>query len=480
MLTSVGKIECRQLKTQQTFKSGKILGLAPVFVLALLIVILLLPEATGKTAVKTAGTSHTVMMGFSPYQMMVHPVRIGLATRTSALRVAVWQPGAVFVDNMPIFALKPGMVYSITPGKITEIATGLSMALPYDKRATLAAPDYRIWTVNRWWRGSIEIINTGGAITAVNVLDLEDYLLGVVPSEMPSSWHIEALKAQAVAARSYAWAHLGTGSKWRSDGYDLKPDVSDQAYKGLAAEATSTYHAVRGTTSLVLKDSGKVKPGFYRATVGTTNDENFNIRSSRVPQSTLERITGVKNIVGVTVRQWDPVGNAVRVQIMGAKESKEVYGIALAKMLNFATAAILDVNEDGNCWKFTYRGTGNGARGLSQNGAQALAKRGWLFHQILQQYYQDPDGKLRLDFIEGPRSMYAFRPPAKTNAKAKSPGYSKGPLIEQDAPAPEITADKNAGTGSSGSSASTGSIYGNGNSASGSSGMTKDDTAFTP
>jgi peptidoglycan hydrolase-like amidase len=336
-----------------------------------------------------------------PYMPMLHPIRIGIATRVPIAHVAIWSPGAVFVDNRPVASLRAGTVYSFTAGKMTELATGRTIALPRGQRAQIAARDFRVWANNRWWEGSLEIITVGNSVSVVNLLDLENYLKGVVPSEMPASWHIEALKAQAVAARSYAFAHMGAGSKWwRSEGYDLVPDVRDQAYKGLAAESTSTDLAVYTTRGIILKDAGKVKAGFYRATVGDNPFENLNIRKSVVPSSLLEKITGVSNIVGVTVKQWDADANARSIQVMGAKKTREVYGVALAKMLNFSTAGILDVHQEGSNWIFTYRGPGNGVRGLSQHGANMLAANGWHFEQILHQYYHDPGTQFQLDYMD--------------------------------------------------------------------------------
>jgi peptidoglycan hydrolase-like amidase len=346
---------------------------------------------------------------------MVYPVRIGIATRVPEAHIAVWQPGAVFVDETPLLMLRPGMVYTITPGRITEYATGRSVTLPIDKRARIAARDYQIWAANRWWRGTLEVVTLGSRVTVINLLDLENYLMGVVPSEMPSSWHLEALKAQAVAARSYAIAHMGNGSKWRSEGYDLVPDVRDQAYKGRAAESIRTNTAIQRTQGIVLKDSGRVKPGFYRATVGD-QDENLNLRRKAVPSSTLEKLTGVKGIVGVTVKQYDPNFNAHSIQVMGKSGSRDVYGVELARRLNLSTAGILDVSQtgDGKSWLFTYRGPGNGVRGLSQHGANLFAQRGWNFEQILRQYYQDPDGKLRLDYLD------KYHAPAAAIVRARS------------------------------------------------------------
>lgn len=359
---------------------------------------------TAKNSVKAGYVAKSgLYANFAPYPPMITPIRIGITCRAPLARFAIWTPGFVFLNGRPVFPLEPGIPYTIQNGRISDVA-GHAYDMPPDQRVHVTASDYRVWSNNRWYRGCLELINLGPRITVINLLDMEDYLLGVVPSEMPASWHIEALKSQAVAARSYAWAHAGTGSKWQSEGFDLVPDVRDQAYKGLAAEAPSTFHAVQMTRGLILKDSGKVKPGFYRATVGDNAFENLNIRQADVPTPQLEKITGVAKIVGVTVKRWDPMGNAHTIQVMGQKKSREVYGIALAKMLGFQTAGILDAQESGPIWRFTYRGPGNGARGLSQNGANTLATHGWQYHQILQQYYQDPDGKLQLDYMHNYRA----------------------------------------------------------------------------
>jgi peptidoglycan hydrolase-like amidase len=330
---------------------------------------------------------------------MVYPIRIGLATRVPSCHFALWANGAAFAGTTPICMLKPNVIYTVTPGRLTEYATGKVTPLPTDQRISIAASDYRAWAANRWWRGSLELAFVGNKVTVINLLDLENDLRGVVPSEMPSSWHIEALKSQAVAARSYAAVHMGDNSKWRSEGFDLVPDVRDQAYKGLAAEARSTNIAVDSTRALVLKDANKVKAGFYRATVGDA-EENLNMRHKVVADATLESLTGVAGIVGCTVKQWDGKQNALSIQVMGKKKTREVSGYALAQRLGLSTAGILDVSPSGNDWLFTYRGPGNGSRGLSQHGANTLAQHGWNFLQILGQYYQDSTGNLAIDYLD--------------------------------------------------------------------------------
>ena len=89
------------------------------------------------------------------------------------------------------------------------------------------------------YRGQLQVSVANGRLRAVNLVGLEAYLYGVVPSEMPKDWLPEALKAQAVAARSYALAVRKTGS-W----FDLYPDTRSQVYLGIAHEAPSTTAAV--------------------------------------------------------------------------------------------------------------------------------------------------------------------------------------------------------------------------------------------
>lgn len=120
-------------------------------------------------------------------------------------------------------------------------------------------------TKRRWYRGEFIIENRDGSLVVVNNLPLEDYMLGVVPSEMPSKWNYEALKAQAIAARSYAIANRG---KRASRGYDLKDTPEDQAYGGASSETATTNSAVLETKGVVITYNKKVIPAYYSASAG--------------------------------------------------------------------------------------------------------------------------------------------------------------------------------------------------------------------
>src|SRR3954469_9850581 len=116
----------------------------------------------------------------------------------------------------------------------------------------------------RGYRGSLRVLKLGPAkVRIVNVVDLDLYLRGVVPSEMPKSWALEALKAQAVAARSYALSHLHAGG-----GFDLYPDTRDQVYLGIPHEAPSTTAAVNATAGQVALYKGKVASTYFFSTSG--------------------------------------------------------------------------------------------------------------------------------------------------------------------------------------------------------------------
>jgi stage II sporulation protein D len=108
-------------------------------------------------------------------------------------------------------------------------------------------------------------------ITVINDVDLENYIKGVVPSEMPPSWEFEALKAQAIAARSFALANLGKQAK---EGYDLKDNTEDQAYGGASVETNITNKAVEETHGLVLTYDMKIISAYYSASAGGMTNTN--------------------------------------------------------------------------------------------------------------------------------------------------------------------------------------------------------------
>jgi len=119
------------------------------------------------------------------------------------------------------------------------------------------------------YRGSLEVRASGGSLLAINVIDIEDYVRGVVAEESPASWPIEALKAQAVAVRSYG---LSTGI--RGGTFDLYDDTRSQAYGGVRAETARTDQAVSATQLQVVLYGGKIAQTFFFSTSGGHTENN--------------------------------------------------------------------------------------------------------------------------------------------------------------------------------------------------------------
>src|SRR4051794_6232390 len=113
------------------------------------------------------------------------------------------------------------------------------------------------------YRGKLLVDVVDGKLRAIDIVGLEQYLWGVVPSEMPPSWAPEALKAQAVAARSYALATRAVGAP-----FDVYSDTRSQMYLGVAHEAAAATAAVNATKGKVVTYAGKVATTFFYSTSG--------------------------------------------------------------------------------------------------------------------------------------------------------------------------------------------------------------------
>ncbi|MDY6933516.1 MAG: SpoIID/LytB domain-containing protein [Spirochaetota bacterium] len=124
----------------------------------------------------------------------------------------------------------------------------------------------------KYYRGAIKLYNVLGKIYVINVVSMSEYLYSVVPSEISSSWDIEAIKAQAVAARTYAFYHF---MKRRSM-YDLDATINFQAYKGISVESGITKRAVDETCGKIVIFNNKPILAFFHSTCGgKTSDDKY-------------------------------------------------------------------------------------------------------------------------------------------------------------------------------------------------------------
>ena len=133
-------------------------------------------------------------------------------------------------------------------------------------------------TLGRAYRGQIQVDVVDGKLRAVNIVPLEQYLYGVVPSEMPSTWSAQALEAQAVASRSYALATRKVGAP-----YDAYSDTRSQMYLGISAESSAASAAVNATKAQVLSYAGKVATTYFSSTSGGETESSLDWTGTALP-----------------------------------------------------------------------------------------------------------------------------------------------------------------------------------------------------
>jgi stage II sporulation protein D len=175
-----------------------------------------------------------------------------------------------------------GTIHTVTAGRYT-VTPALKLAV--DGKTQPAAlpgpllfqPGAAVLSLKHRYRGSIQIDVNAGKLRAINFVGLEQYLYGVVPSEMPFDWMPEALKAQAVVARSYALATRRTGA------FDLYPDTRSQVYLGVEHEKPSTNAAVAATAGQVVLYQGQVARTYFFSTSGGRTASAEDVWGEAVP-----------------------------------------------------------------------------------------------------------------------------------------------------------------------------------------------------
>jgi stage II sporulation protein D len=186
-------------------------------------------------------------------------VRVLLAARSRKLELTSPADFKVRDGNGNSHDLVAG-TYTLTPALKLKF-DGAAKAKPL-RPPLLFQPGGAPLQLGRRYRGSIQVDVTTAALRAVNVVGLEQYLYGVVPSEMPFTWAPEALKSQAVVARSYALATKRAGA------FDLYPDTRSQMYLGYDHEEPSSTAAVDATAGKVLLYAGQVAKTYFFSTSG--------------------------------------------------------------------------------------------------------------------------------------------------------------------------------------------------------------------
>jgi stage II sporulation protein D len=262
-----------------------------------------------------------------------------------------------------------------------------------------------VWIGDRWYRGVTHLIKTGQGLIAINQVDIEKYLYSVLGAEMGKDWPSEALKAQAVAARSYALHSLQTK---RNRLFDLGNNQTWQVYKGVESESAATQQAVQSTAGQVLTYNGQIILAVFHSASGGHTENVENVWSSPLPylrgvpdydQGTpgfawsktftyaqLSNIFGVGNISSIIPERVSNNGRIMTLKVVGNNGTKRISGERIRGILGLKSTRFA-MNSTASGLQFNGYGFGHGL-GLSQWGAYNLAREGINYQQILLHYYQ--------------------------------------------------------------------------------------------
>jgi stage II sporulation protein D len=272
-------------------------------------------------------------------------------------------------------------------------------------------------------RGTLILrLDPGQTVTVVEEVAMEDYLEGVLPHEMDPDWPLEALKAQAVVARSFAYANMG---KFKKDGFDLTADTRSQMYKGITAVNENVRRAVRDTHGEVLGWHGQLLRVYYHACCGGRT-ENAAEAWGGDPKATPPPLRGVKDpwcaasphMRWTAYFAWQDIMEAIeerrrlpgplkslkigRRDVAGyvrdfvARSGKSDVTVKAADLRTSLGAGdlksirITRLNVKKKGLEFVGAGSGHGV-GLCQWGARLQADKGRSYEQILRFYFPGAD-----------------------------------------------------------------------------------------
>lgn len=178
-------------------------------------------------------------------------------------------------DTVTIAINKAGFTINAKP----VIATGIDIIM---NKQSVARSDQLLSVNKKRYRGSLSLHRTVGkqGMTVINSLPLEQYLYGVVKNEISPQWPQEAVKAQVVAARTYA---LTNNKKHRSDGFDVCDTTDCQVYGGLDSETPKATQAVDATRGIVITYKGQLINAYFHSSSGGYTENSENVWSSSQP-----------------------------------------------------------------------------------------------------------------------------------------------------------------------------------------------------
>ena len=237
-----------------------------------------------RAATATAAVSEVRVLLLETAQAKVAPLRGRLQLRDGANRLRVSLPTAQGLTLVAGGSLGGIALEGLPAGTVPSLAIGRELWLetapdpPGQGIAAADAVDGALVLQTRPYRGRLQVLLDSGRLRIINHLDLEDYLASVVGSEMPASWPQQALRAQAVAARTYALKQ-----RRPAEPFDLRATVASQVYRGMDAETPSTREAVQATRSQVLTYGGELIQAVFHSSSGSATEDSGAVWSRQLP-----------------------------------------------------------------------------------------------------------------------------------------------------------------------------------------------------
>lgn len=280
-------------------------------------------------------------------------------------------------------------------------------------------PQNNLFTINSTasYRGSLILRNTlEKKFILINKLPLEEYLYGVVVKEIGYNAPVEAIKAQAIAARTYAISHMGMYCMY---GFDMTDGNSNQVYGGYSAENDKVNSAVDATRGLVMFYENKPIHAFYFSSSGGRTENSENVWTKKIPYLvsvsdeyelnrgprtwsvflTRDKINEllknhgaqIGNVLDVVATKRAPSNRVLELQVIGSLSTKTFTKNNVRAPFNLKSQ-LFWIHKDNDTYHFYGKGYGH-AVGLSQIGAMAMADAGFNYSQILRHYFTGIDIK---------------------------------------------------------------------------------------
>lgn len=348
----------------------------------------------------------------------------------------------VFVGVKELYLNYAGETIKITPaGKNIKLSSG-SHTMEMDTRefsnedgtCLAVAPDTKSLK-QACYPGIMAFRANNGKLDAINIVDVEDYLRGVVPYEIGrlDTSRIEALKAQAVAARTYAYKHFNSREAM---GFDVYADTKDQVYKGLENATVLTDQAVKATAGVVMMYNNDFIIAYYHSTCGGVTETLATWNRPDLPylkstsdlmkdgtpyckessytkwersfsdKEVLEMVkanaaeakakfsgfkaSDIKKIKNISIKDQLKSGRILTLVVKTDKGEMEVLTDRTRWLFKKGGAILpssfFTIKHDGSTWKLTGTGFGHGV-GMCQMGVRARAKDGQSYEEILTHYY---------------------------------------------------------------------------------------------